>query len=166
MSTWSKQKLAWWTSGTSAALAVALLTAPIFLPAHRSPKARAVGVPIGVSQPSLNSIAARFELSKLPPEERPIPPPLDPAAALRAFKLIGVVEADDTAIAVISDGSRAQPLKVGDALQGFRLIAAGGRRALFVQGEAHVEFSLAEGMRSWLAQSKPAEDRPPIHDVQ
>lgn len=162
----TKEAWAWVASGALFSLALALLISPIFLPVHSVPKAPLPTVSTEYPAASLASIAARFDLSKLPPEERPKPPPPDLAASLRSFKLIGVIEADDSAIAVMTDGGPAMPVRVGETLAGFSLSAAAGRHASFVNGETHVEFSLAEGMRSWSDQSAPSADRPPIKDIQ
>lgn len=67
---------------------------------------------------------AFFDIARLPLPKAPEPAPVlapvvDPAAAIKRHKLLGITISEDDAVALVSDGGRQILLKEGDSLAGF-----------------------------------------------
>jgi hypothetical protein len=162
MLTLRKIGLVWWAAGILSVTGLATVLTPVHLPRH-APRFRSPVIDHripSIDPAALTRLAARFDLSTLPAERTPEPPPVDPTAALRAFTLIGIVGTDDTSVVLMAGGGAPSTLKIGEALAGFTLATVEARRVVFVQGATHVEFVLAEGTRTWLVQSQE-EGKPP-----
>jgi hypothetical protein len=82
---------------------------------------------------SLKRAKAYFDLSVLPAEPTlsVAPPPVDPAAGLQRYQLLGVTVNKAGAVALVSDGVRPFNLKLGDVLKDFIVSNIEPRRVEF-----------------------------------
>ena len=63
---------------------------------------------------NLAEYARLFDSTELPAAPEPF---IDPLASLRAYRLIGVIDADSQTIALLSDGSETHRVTVGDKIR-------------------------------------------------
>ena len=118
------------------AIAVLLWPAPTFTEPSRAEPFAQNGQTSRDVVLSADKANALFNLARLPSPEAPAPVPapvvrIDPAAALKRHRLLGITINENEAVALVTDGARQMLLKEGDSLADFVVKTISPRQVTF-----------------------------------
>lgn len=130
-----------------AALAALLWPAPKLAVEPFAEGVAAPAAEIGQHTLSADRLTPLFSPGRLPRAQTPPPSAapaatIDPAAALKRHRLLGVTINEHEAVALVTDGARRITLKEGDRLAGFAVSAIRPRQVMFEKDGVRAVISL------------------------